>query len=335
MIERKGEKYYNHCRGSDIIPAEGDVSIMLNHIQYLSPEYADIILDYLAYNVQFSGQKIHWALLIQGKQGTGKSAIGLMMSKILGEHNVVSPDNEKIHEKYTEWQINKLLVVIEELMAKNRVQLINKLKPMITQGVTDVREMYTPSYEIENCYNFLIFTNHRDAIFLEKDDRRYCIIFSDAEPKDKAYYNQLFDFIEKKAGFFLYYLQKRDLSGFNPKGHAPMTAAKQFLLEDSLHPIEKAINALTESNTFPFNGRVAPTQEAATAISNFLNDKTIKGQALSKHLCSAGYQRKDKQRLEDKGNPVNFWLKSGAEMTLDAIKQEYQRQKDIFGSDDF
>jgi hypothetical protein len=64
---------------------------------------------------------------------------------------------------------------VEEMMAKARQEIMNKLKPMITEPWCTIREMYRPAYEQPNRFNFLFFSNHNNALLLDNSDRRYCI----------------------------------------------------------------------------------------------------------------------------------------------------------------
>src|SRR5260221_13411986 len=104
--------------------------------------------------------------------------------------------------------------------------------------------MYRPGYTMANTVNFLMFTNHREAIPVEADDRRYFVIFSPAQPQEPAYYDRLFgEILGSGAAHVAHWLRGRELSNFDPKRRAPATAAKQetqlsTLGEDEAQPIE-------------------------------------------------------------------------------------------------
>ena len=73
----------------------GNVKPFLDHMTLLFPDEGDgeLVLDYLALLTQKPAQKIHFALLVCGSQGTGKSWIGNLMERIIGRPNVVRPSN--------------------------------------------------------------------------------------------------------------------------------------------------------------------------------------------------------------------------------------------------
>src|SRR5262249_15292833 len=86
VFEEKGLHYFNLYRPQiDIPPVKGDVRPFLDHITYLFPraERQNILLDWLAWNVQHPGEKILYAILIEGAQGTGKSLFGFVMERLL------------------------------------------------------------------------------------------------------------------------------------------------------------------------------------------------------------------------------------------------------------
>ena len=72
------------------MPAPGDVGPFLEHMAYLFPDEVDRghVLDYLALLIQRPAEKIHFALLIRGAQGTGKSCgSGALAEALVGQEH--------------------------------------------------------------------------------------------------------------------------------------------------------------------------------------------------------------------------------------------------------
>ncbi|MCC6394776.1 MAG: bifunctional DNA primase/polymerase [Bryobacterales bacterium] len=256
-LTEDGKPKLNYWRPHDLTPAPGDVGPFLRHIQYLFPDGMEgkILLQYLAHQVQRPGEKVHWAVLIEGVQGNGKSYFAEVMRRVLGPRNVRMVKNETLHETFTGWQRNTQLIVVEEMMARQRLELMNKLKPMITEPWCQIREMYRPPYDQPNRFNFLFFSNHSDSIIIDSTDRRYCILKtkSPAHPDGNAYYGPLFDWTRKNAGPLLDYLLKVDLSKFQAKAHAPMTEGKRDLVMQSMMPLDAFIHERVEMEEHPFD----------------------------------------------------------------------------------
>lgn len=258
-VNEYGLDKLNYWRPLDLTAQRGDVTPFMDHIEYLYPEKRDakILLQYLAYQVQFPGQKVHWAVLLEGDQGNGKSYFASVMRRVLGQQNVKMVNNEALHETFTGWQRNTQLIIVEEMMAKARLELMNKLKPMITEPWCTIREMYRPPYEQPNRFNFLFFSNHRDSIIINSTDRRYCILKTNSPPHPKGnagYYGPLFEWTRKNGPALLHYLKHEvDLSDFQPKAHAPMTEGKMALIAQSRMPLDAFIFEHVEAREYPFH----------------------------------------------------------------------------------
>jgi hypothetical protein len=301
-----GATEYNYWRGVDLQAEEGDVQAFLDHCAYILPNPTECghLLDFLAYQIQFPGEKVHWAILLQGTQGTGKSFFGYIMSLCLGAHNVSLPSNEDIHEPYTGWQKNCQLIIIEELMARGRLELMNKLKPKITQPTCNIREMYKPPYTVPNRFNFFMLTNHEDAIIIDDKDRRYCVLFSPAVPRNESYYKELFTWAEANAGKLLHFFRSRDLSAFPAKGHAPHTEAKVALARMSATPIKSWIMDGIENEAWPFMTDVLTVTHLIGCVPNYIRGATPT--ALGRALNECGARQLNQVRLET-GERVRPW----------------------------
>jgi hypothetical protein len=257
-VEEFGVRKLNYWRPSGVTPAPGAVDPFLDHIRYMFPNEAEakILLQYLAHQVQHPGEKVHWAALLQGDQGNGKSYFATVMRTVLGPHNVRMVSNEELHETYTGWKRNTQLVVVEEMMAKGRLELMNKLKADITESWCTIREMYRPPYEQPNRFNFLMFTNHSDALILDKTDRRYCVLKSNAKPHpsgNTGYYAPLFEWTRRNGPALLDYLKKVDLSDFAAKAHAPMTEGKRAMIGNSMLALDRELFDSVEAMEPPFD----------------------------------------------------------------------------------
>lgn len=307
MLTREdGLTEFNYWRPSKVVAEGGDTGLFMDHCCYMLPDERErgILLDYLAWQIQMPGKKVHWALMLQGVQGTGKSYFGNLMRTLLGEHNVNTPSNEDIHEPYTAWQKNCQLIVIEELMARGRLELMNKLKPMITQPICTIREMYKPTYELPNHFNFLILTNHEDAIIIDQNDRRYAVLWSPAKPMSKDYYDDLWNWTSKNAGNILGYLLQRDLSNFGHTSHAPETAAKRELVRLSGTPLKTWIVDCIENEAWPFMGDVVSSTHLADCVPTYV--KGASPNSISRTLKEIGCLQMEQVRLES-GGKVRPW----------------------------
>lgn len=246
---------FNMWRPNPIDPEEGSISIFLEHLEHLVPDEFERqqLMNWMAFQVQNLGQKINYAALIQGEEGIGKSFIGHAMGAILGEHNISRPTNTELHETFTGWEKCCSLVIIEEVMAAGRLELMNKLKPKITEPMTRIREMHKPAYDQPNRYNMLLLTNHKNAIVITESDRRYLVIFSPAKPRSAAYNKRLFNWLHDDASkaALLHWALNYPLLEFESKAHAPKTKGRAELLEYSVDPLEEYVKSALDEKLWP------------------------------------------------------------------------------------
>ncbi len=333
-----GAAIYNTWRDSRIKPVEGDVSVFLEHMAYLFPDEAErsFVIDYLALLVQRPETKITFALLVRGRQGTGKSWIGLLAARMIGEVNVGRPMNSVVVDKYTDWQEGRQLVIIEELMALGRQEVANRLKPVITDSELCIRPMYGRAYNLPNHLNLICFTNHADALPIEADDRRWLAVFSPAEPACETYYDRLFGFLDAGgAAAVAHWLLARKI-GLNPKGRAPWTSGKDEMRGFTLGEAEQVLSELLEEGSYPFEFDLVRLEDVTGAVperiartSKGLRSRVIKW--LKDEVKAVKHVRYTKQG-NDNRQPWSLWSirnhahwdEAGAAARIDAYLEHVQ-----------
>lgn len=209
------------------------VKIFNDHIDFIAT--TDIeregLKNYFAFCVQRLGQKVDWTPLIISKhEGLGKSAFSVLFRKIFGEHNCSTVSAQRLLSGWTDFIAEKLFVVSHEVETHD-TSALTELKSLITESRVRVNAKYARTYETNNCANFLLLSNKLSALRLEKHSRRFFVIYNNQEPKDKAYYNTLFNAIENGAGWIYDHLMSVDLSMFDAHGAAPETDGLAMITE--------------------------------------------------------------------------------------------------------
>jgi Family of unknown function (DUF5906) len=217
--------------------------VFLEHLAYLldgDNQGIEHVLNFLAHLVQKPAHRIGHALLITSRaKGIGKSTLGAIVRKLVGEQNSRVAQTKDLKSQFDGWLVGKLVVQVDEIYEAGNWELANKLKPLITEPSVSVNMKYGPQLEIENYARFLLFSNHTAPLDLEEGDRRYFVFESKAQPRDQTYYDNLHRFAESHAdleGLYAF-LMKRDLSAFNSHRSPPLTVAKQSIIEASGHPL--------------------------------------------------------------------------------------------------
>lgn len=278
--------FYNIWRKSGVEARLGDVKPFLDHMAFLFPNEGDreLVLDYLALLTQKPAEKIHFALLIRGAQGTGKSWIGNLMEQIIGRPNVVRPSNDEVISKWTRWMEGAQLAIVEELMTLGRLEVANRLKPVITDATIRIEEKNCSIYSIPNHLNFLCFTNHEDALKIEHGDRRWLVVFSPAAKQDADYYARLFGYLENGgAAFVKHWLLQRQVV-LNGHGVAPATSGKETMRRLSMGDAEACLLDLYESGEPPFDFDLVRVDDLVQAVPPALRGKANLRSRLSKFI---------------------------------------------------
>lgn len=223
------------------------VELVKGHFKLLFPDDRErkLLMSYFAYIVQNLDKRVRWAPLIYGAQGAGKTFFHQMMTNVLGKENTMSVNSRQLKQQFTSWAEGNKLVSFEEIRVKgeNRFELMDALKPFITNDDVDVRRMHTDIYKVPNVTCFLLFTNHADAIPVQDSDRRWLILatsilsakqmkdFNEANPE---YFVNLFAAIKDHAGAILKWLKQYKLHPeFKADGNAAETDAKNLMRDVS------------------------------------------------------------------------------------------------------
>lgn len=329
FVTEKGRSKLNYWRQHDLTSAPGAVDPFLDHLRYLypDPEESNILLRYLAHQVQRPGEKVHWAVLLVGDPGVGKSYFAEVMRRVLGPNNVKMVANETLHETFTGWQRNTQLIVVEELMARERLELMDKLKPMITESWCQIREMYRPPYDQPNRFNFLFFSNHDNALILDAKDRRYCVLKTEAEPRPHRYYSELFDWTRRNAGALLWHLKNEvDLSEFLPKAHAPMSNGKRQMILDTMPDLDRFIHSMVESREKPFDWNLQKISDLAGILPEY--GFRVNANRISESFKRLGYLWLGRVKMpnqEGDVQKVNLWAVREFDLYKDMTADQLRR----------
>lgn len=186
---------------------------------------------WLAYPVQNPGAKMKTAVIVHGPQGTGKNLFFEAVMGIYGRYGRLL-NQDAVEDKFNDWASKLLFGVADEMVARDEMyHSKNKLKTLITSDRIRINPKNLAPYYERNHANLVFLSNEIQPMALERDDRRYAVIWT--PPKlDAAFYNEVL--AEVAAGgvaAFHAHLLEVDLAGFGPASLPPMTEAKRELIE--------------------------------------------------------------------------------------------------------
>lgn len=253
VLGRRGVNIYSPIA---ISRKAGDPSKFLNHLALILPNEGDrkILLDYFAHNVKFPGHKIPWAPLIQSVEGVGKGAIKQVMKHAMGAPYFYEPKAKEMVEsgsKFNAWMRAKLFILVDEIKTDERRDMIEVLKPMISEKEIEIQGKGQDQDVEDNYSNWCFFSNWKDAIPVGKNARRFSINYSALQTVEQileagmndAYFNDLFHWLESEDGLEImtdYFLNYPIERGSIPM-RAPITSSTVEALRQSRGPLEQLV----------------------------------------------------------------------------------------------
>lgn len=245
------------------------------HVAHLLPnEYEqELVINYLAHNVQYPGEKIQWAIVLQGVQGDGKSLLAEMMQHVLGKNNVRTMNVQTLESPFTGWATGQCMTFIEELKLDNyrKYEVLNNLKPYISNPIVEETKKGKDPRTVINTTNYFALTNFKDAIPIDSTDRRYCILFSQWQSKDAleawmeknpGYYPDLYDDMRNHCGEILDWL----LTVHIPDEFFKLTRAPNTLAKSRMEELSKSPSMLALEDALQMFGDEIATKEGEINI---------------------------------------------------------------------
>lgn len=265
--ERDPKVLLNTWRGWPTTPRSGDCKRALDLLRYLcsneqeavADELYDWVLKWLAYPIQNPGAKMRTSILIHGPQGTGKSILMESIAKIYGEYGHVI-DHGAIEDKFnSDWCMRKLFVIADEVVAmQEKHQLKNQLKGLITGKVIRINPKNLPAYSENNLLNVVFLSNEHQALVLEADDRRHCVIWT-PPALSKPEYTALSQVLDNGGIEALHqFLLEVDLGDFNEWTLPPETKAKDDLRVLGMNSVQLFLREWTTLELETPGGKVVP-----------------------------------------------------------------------------
>jgi hypothetical protein len=326
VFAHDGIEYFNTYKPNTLErkPQGKVVDMVKAHIAHLLPDPIEqqLVINYLAHNVQKPGIKIFWAMILQGVQGDGKSFFAELMQKVLGQSNCHVISAEALDEKYTGWAEGCCMVFFEELKLDNykKYETINKLKPFITNPVISVRKMHRDIYEAINTANYFALTNFKDALPIDDSDRRYCVLFSQWQSREKLeafmqqnpnYYPDLYEAMRKDPGEVLDWLLNHKIpESFLGMSRAPATRAKEQMQDaaksDDWLTVE---DALLEFECDDINYDVVNVTKLQNMVTQSFSDNYRdfpSGTKLKNIMTNMGYHNIGRYKNDDRRNQTIY-----------------------------
>lgn len=331
FIQQEGKVYVNtYVRNypePDPLRMEEARDVFEEHLRNLiaEEEYRDVVRDFMAFIVQNPGVKIRWAILLQGAEGCGKTYLSEVLSAVLGRQQVMALDNDALSSNYNDWAHGHQVVSIEEIRVagQNRHEIMNKLKPLITNTTITVNRKFHDTRNAPNNANYLLFTNHHDALALNDSSRRYFVLKSPIQTKaqikalgGEAYFDRIFAALENNASGLRAYLEQHTISPtFKPNGNAPTTTYLEQLVRDGASDLTANVREIVEDSIQPLVRDDLLSSSTLMQMLEGVGLLKITSQHLASVLREDGWVRVGRFTLTD-GVKHPLWIKADTKLAL-------------------
>jgi len=240
-----------------LTPIKGDIDYIIDfYIWLIGQDKWNIIKQWLAYMIQYPGEKMKWAVvLVSVIEGVGKGLLARICSRVLGADNVNENANYKhLTNTHNTLLIGTQLLVLNEVSLgdfKSKQEGTNTLKNFVADDVYSCNFKNKPMVKLPNLTNIMITSNDERVVGAPQGGRRYffCKIQKTEEEiiqkTDEGFFQRAWDFVDSDAGaaallhYFKNEVEIKDPSIF--KKRAPETNDLKELVEQSKHPLQKKL----------------------------------------------------------------------------------------------
>lgn len=308
-----------------------NVDVMRQHFAHLIPDAHEraIVMSWFAYRVR-SYTHPNWSIVVQGPEADGKTWLAEMMAAVLGGPNVKTIDPDILRHPFTDWAEGSMLTVVEEirLHGAGRYEVLDKLKPFITNDTIAIHPKGKKAYTARNTAAYLSFTNYRDAMPLDGNDTRYFLVASPRQTKadvdafkraNPDYFARLYLAHVESAGAMRKFWLDYDLHpDFNARGRAPASREKALVVELGKSDTHQAVEDILQEGTsflvtYTLLDTSALTDELAARGHMIPVGKTL--QYLLAHRLGFEYLG----RLKVGGQLLRYWTRRPARFKGDGV----------------
>lgn len=226
-------------------------------VQFPDAREREYVMEYIAWIIKHPGRRINYALIIHGCQGSGKTILSEMFRCVLGDANVGAVSNSDLQSNFTKWAEGDIVKFVEEVsVVGHGFDILNNIKDKITNPMISVRRMHQDSLKVQNTASYIMVTNDPAALPIDSNDRRYLIVASAFQDKER----DLLPFLKEDPNFFIrfdrafrqspgairkYFSEYSFRKDFKPDGgHAPVdTVARSRMIDMSKDDFTDAVQS--------------------------------------------------------------------------------------------
>jgi phage/plasmid-associated DNA primase len=134
------------------------------------------------------------AVVLRGKQGTGKGVFVTNFGALFGQHFLHLSDQRHFTGRFNSHLKDALLVFIDEGYWAGDKAAEGSIKRMITEDTITIEPKGKDIFSVKNHINLIIASNHEWVIPAAKEERRFVVLdVSDKHMKERQYFRKITD----------------------------------------------------------------------------------------------------------------------------------------------
>jgi len=326
-------QYYNLWHGLSYAPKKGDWSLFEGHILNVicggDSKLHEWVLAWMSRIVKDpGGKRPGTAIVLRGKQGTGKGVFVNIFGQLFGKHFLQIAQSSQVVGRFNHHLKDGLLVFVDEGFWAGDKQAEGVIKNMITEPYVNIEQKGKDIIRVKNHINLIIASNNSWVIPAGLEERRFFVLdVSDKHQQDHKHFAAIADQMENGGlEAMLYDLLEWDFAEvdlrtfeqtaglFEQKLYSMDTVQKYWferLKEGNLRPYQPGrIGKYGDTNSVDWEQEILASDqyEDYREFADSLNIRHILarvpfGMALKK-LCSG--IKTSRQRLPGEGTRVYF-----------------------------
>lgn len=270
LVEKDGQTLANTYWPVETPRQVGDAGPFLRHLAKVLPNERDrqILLCYMAAVVQHKGVKFPWCPLLQGVEGNGKTLFTRCVAFAIGDRYTYFPKASDIADKFNDWLYGSIFIGVEDIyVPESRAEVMEELKPMITGDRQQIQGKGKDKVTLGICCNFMLNSNHKDALRKHKNDRRFAMFYSAQQRVEDLerdgmggdYFPKLYDWL-RAGGYAIVsellhtYPIPDELNPATACQRAPLTTSTEAAIAASMGGVEQEILEAIEQGLPGFCG---------------------------------------------------------------------------------
>lgn len=210
--------YFNLWRGFAFEPVEGECELYLAHLKHVVCSGKDTLyswlLGWMADLVQNPANRPGTAIVLRGKQGTGKTLAFSLFGSLFGTHFGTISQGRHLIGNFNSHLDAKILVLAEEAFWAGDKQAEGVLKDLVTGDTINIEQKGVDVQQSRNLIRLMITSNHEWIVPAGMEERRFAVFdVSDDHMQDKPYFKAIVNEMDNGGReALLYHLMHHDYS---------------------------------------------------------------------------------------------------------------------------